>query len=154
MRRRLTLGPVLAGTVLVAGCSGGVVEVPPPDPDERAAQLCQGLMERLPDSLFGEEQVRVEPASRFVAAWGSPTVALRCGVERPAGLQPDSELMVINEIAWLPQPADSPNLYTAVGREAYVEMSIPPSYSPPAEGLTAISDLIVEEIPALPAGTL
>ncbi|RCV54036.1 DUF3515 domain-containing protein [Marinitenerispora sediminis] len=152
--RRAAAGGTLAVAVLLAGCAAGEVEVPAPAPQGRAADLCRTLVDQAPDTLFGQERVAVRPDSEFVAAWGSPTIALRCGVPRPEGLRADSELTVVNEIAWLPQPADRPNLYTAVGREAYVEMSIPPSYTPPAEALVAVGDLIAREVPALPAGEL
>jgi len=79
----------------------------------------------------------------------------RCGAgERPAGLRPDSQLLSVNDIAWLPEPADAPTLFTAVGREAYVELTLPATYSPAAEALTTLSALIDQEIPALPPGEL
>ncbi|MFC7327836.1 DUF3515 domain-containing protein [Marinactinospora rubrisoli] len=152
--RRAAAGGALAVLFLLAGCAAGEVEVPAPAPQGRAADLCRTLVDQVPGTLFGQERIPVRPESEFVAAWGSPTIALRCGVPRPEGLRPDSQLTVVNEISWLPQPADRPNLYTAVGREAYVELSIPPSYTPPAEALVAIGGLIGREIPALPAGEL
>ncbi|MEY9213568.1 DUF3515 domain-containing protein [Thermobifida halotolerans] len=147
--RALALAAVLA---LVGGC--GTVRMEPPDPDARTAELCRAVMARLPDSLYGQERVSVEPDSDLVAAWGSPTIAVRCGVERPAGLRLDSQLLSVNDVAWLPEPADSPTLFTAVGREAYVELTLPATYTPPAAALTTLSDLVREEIPALPAGEL
>ncbi|WP_184080395.1 DUF3515 domain-containing protein [Nocardiopsis mwathae] len=157
MRRGATVsgtGAVLALGLALAGCTAGSVEVPPPDPEGQAADQCRALVKRVPSALFGENRVEVSPRSDFAAAWGDPPIALRCGVDRPAGLRPDSELMVVNDIAWLPEPEDRPNLFTVVGREAYVEMSVPPSYGAPAEGLVAISDLVADEIPALPDGEL
>ncbi|MFC4560296.1 DUF3515 domain-containing protein [Nocardiopsis mangrovi] len=151
--RRVAVGATVAGLALVSGCSG-TVEVPVPDPQGAAAEQCRALVEGAPDELFGEARATVEPESPYTAAWGDPPIALRCGVERPAGLLPDSELMVVDDIAWLPQPPDRPTLYTAVGREAYVEMTVPPSYGPPAEALVAVSALIADGVPALPGGEL
>ncbi len=144
----------LAGVAVLAGCTSGSAQVPAPAPEGQAADLCRTLVAKAPDTMFGQDRISVEPASDYVAAWGDPPIALRCGVERPERLRPDSELLVVNDIAWFAQPPDNPNLYTAVGREAYVELSISPSYGAPAEGLVAISDLITEEIPALPSGEL
>ncbi|WP_046468048.1 DUF3515 domain-containing protein [Allosalinactinospora lopnorensis] len=151
--RRSAIGGLLAGVTLMAGCTATDVQVPEPTPGEQAAELCRTLVDDVPRTLFGEAEVS-EPGSDLVAAWGDPVIALRCGVDRPDALRPDSELMVVNDVAWLPEPPDEPNLYTAVGHEAYVEMSIPPAYGAPAEGLVEISDLINENIPALPGGKL
>ncbi|GAA3750366.1 hypothetical protein HDA32_001017 [Spinactinospora alkalitolerans] len=151
--RRAATGGALVGLMLLAGCSSDV-EMPAPAPGDQAAESCRALMAGLPDSLYGQERVTVRPDPEFAAAWGSPAIALRCGVQRPEGLRPDSQLTVVNDVAWLPQPTDRPTLYTAVGHQAYVEMTIPPSYSPPADALIEISDLITENVPALPAGEL
>ncbi|TDQ53664.1 DUF3515 domain-containing protein [Actinorugispora endophytica] len=141
-----------AGLLLLSGC--GAVRMQPPEPDERTAGLCRALVDRLPETLYEQDRVAVQPDSDLVAAWGSPTIALRCGVERPEGLLPDSQLTVVGEVAWLGEPADSPSLYTAVGREAYVELTLPATYTPPALALATISGLVEEEVPALPAGEL
>ncbi|MFD0801780.1 DUF3515 domain-containing protein, partial [Streptomonospora algeriensis] len=119
--------------------------------DAAAEDACRALVERSPERLFGQERVEVRPETPYAAAWGDPPIALRCGVGRPAELRPDSELMVVDEVAWLPEP---PGVYTAVGREAYVEVVVPPSYGAPAEGLVEISDLVFREIPELPSGEL
>lgn len=140
------------GLALLCGC--GAVQVEPPSPGPEAAERCAALVARLPDSLYDEDRVPVQPDSDLVAAWGSPAITLRCGVERPAALQPASHLVVVNDIAWLGEPEDAPVQYTAVGREAYVELALPPEYTPPALGLVTVSELIEAEIPALPAGEL
>ncbi|MFC7742285.1 DUF3515 family protein [Nocardiopsis composta] len=75
-------------------------------------------------------------------------------MERPESYRPDSELTVVNGVAWLPEPADRPTTYTALGREAYVEVTVPPSYSPPAEALVAVGDAVADTVPALPDGEL
>ncbi len=151
--RALSCVPVLAVVLaLVSGC--GAVRMEPPEPDARTAELCRAMMARLPEALYEQERVAVVPDSELVAAWGSPTIAVRCGVERPAGLRPDSQLLSVNDIAWLPEPADSPTLFTAVGREAYVELTLPATYTPSGVALTVLSDLVAEEIPALPPGKL
>lgn len=153
MRR---VAAVVAG-LLLAGCGGSgdsAAEVPAPAPEGAAAELCRALVERLPDSMYEQERRPVEPESDFAAAWGDPAVVVRCGVERPEALQADSELIAVNEVAWLPQPPERPSLYTAVGHEVYVEMSIPPSYEPPALGLLPVSRIIQEDIPPLPDGQL
>lgn len=147
-------GAALAVLLLANACAAAEVRMEAPQPDEATAALCRDLVDRLPERLFGQEQVPVRPESDFMAAWGDPPAALRCGVERPLALRPDSVLEEVNGVAWLPQPEDEPVLYTAVGREAYVELTVPPAYGAPAPGLVAISDLVGETVPALPEGRL
>ncbi|MBB4933578.1 hypothetical protein F4561_004398 [Lipingzhangella halophila] len=153
--RHAAIAGLLAGVAAVAGCTTTTAEVPEPAPDGQAAELCRTLVENASDTMFDESRIAVEPESDFVAAWGDPVIALRCGVDRPDALRPDSELMVVNDIAWFAEPVgDTPNLFTAVGREAYVELTIPPAYGAPAEGLVEISDQITEDIPESSDGEL
>ncbi|MQA93781.1 MAG: DUF3515 family protein [Streptosporangiales bacterium] len=148
--------PPLAAIIsaaLLAACSGGAVEVPPPTPDAATGVLCGRLQERLPQTLAGAARGRTEPASEYTMVWGDPAIALRCGVPRPEGLMPTSELTVVNDISWLPLPPDKPTSYTAVGREAYVEVTLPGDYRAP-DVLVTLSDTISAVIPSKPAGVL
>ncbi|WP_236540365.1 DUF3515 domain-containing protein [Spiractinospora alimapuensis] len=146
-----TVGVVALG---VAGCGGSTADVTPPDPEGEAAEVCAELVDDLPDVLLDESRVEAEPTSDYTAAWGDPVISVRCGVPRPETLRADSELIAITDVAWLPQPVDHPSMYTAVGHTAYVEVSVPPSYGPPAGALLPISSLIASTIPALPDGEL
>ncbi|TQN30682.1 uncharacterized protein DUF3515 [Haloactinospora alba] len=151
MRLRTVAATAAALTVL-AGCAADTAEVPAPSPDAETAELCRTLVQRLPDTVVGQERVATRPDSDHVAAWGDPPVAVRCGVERPTELAPDSHLRTVNGIAWFPEPGDRPTLFTAVGREAYVELDVPPSYGAPARGLVEVGDVIADTVPALPDG--
>jgi uncharacterized protein DUF3515 len=79
---------------------------------------------------------------------------LRCGVPRPAALHPTSELAVIDGISWLPVPPDRPVTFTAVGRRAYVEVTVPPKYTPPGDVLIELAGPIKATIPANTDGSL
>lgn len=151
--RRYACTSVLLALVLT-GCGAQTVRVQPPEPDAATARTCADLVAHLPDTLMGAERARVRPDSELTAAWGDPAIGVRCGVERPVALEPDSYVEEVNGVAWLPQPEDDPTLYTAVGREAYVELSVPPSHGPPAAALSTVSDLIDEHVPELPGGEL
>lgn len=153
--RRAAIGGALAAVLVLAGCTEGDPDLPAPEPEGRDADLCRTLMDALPGSLLGEERREVEPDSEFVTGWGDPAVILRCGVDRPAELKPASELLVVNDIAWLGVPADDPTTFTAVGRGVYVELTVPASYEAlPAESLPDVSDSIEKNVPALPDGEL
>ena len=144
---------VLGGlALLAAACGEGAVQVPAPTPDAAVQRLCQGL--RLPEKLRGQELRDTSPASPLTAAWGSPAIALRCGVPRPAALVPRSELVTINGIDWFGQPADRPVTFTAVGRQAYVEVTVPPKYNPAGDVLIELGPSITATIPPKPEGQI
>jgi hypothetical protein len=135
-------GAALAIVLVTAGCGGQTVQMQPPETDPQTAESCADLVADLPDTLLSADRATVQPDSEIMAAWGDPPIGLRCGVPRPSSLERDSYLEEVNGVAWLPQPEDEPTLYTSVGREAYVELTIPPSYGAPAEALVELSDLI------------
>ncbi|MCW2947838.1 MAG: hypothetical protein JWR24_4555 [Actinoallomurus sp.] len=151
MRRILAAGGLLA---LLTACGTGAVEAPVPHPDPTAAGLCRTLHDRLPQKLHGLSRRATTPKSYLVTAWGSPAIVLRCGVPRPAALYPTSELAVIDGISWLPVPPDRPVTFTAVGRRAYVEVTVPPKYTPAGDVLIELTGPIKATIPANPDGSL
>ncbi|RAY12551.1 DUF3515 domain-containing protein [Actinomadura craniellae] len=141
---------MLAG--LPAGCGAGAVQVPDTSPDPAAARLCAGL--RLPARVHGQERRDVEPESPRTAAWGTPAIALRCGVPRPPLLRPTSQLVTVNGVNWFPQPPGRPVTFTAVGRQAYVEVTVPPRYHPAGDVLVELGDAIKTTVPELPEGRI
>ena len=146
--RRLHL-TALAGVLAVSGCAAvRGVQVPAPTPSTAAARLCAAL--RLPATLNGEKRRTTSPSSPYTAAWGSPAIALRCGVPVPA--HPASEWIVtIDGVDWLPQPIDHPVTYTALHRQAQVEVTIPAAYTkdhPAGDILIGLTSLIKAAIPA------
>ena len=87
---------------------------------------------------------------------GDPAIALRCGVPLPAALTPTAELTVVNGVSWFPEPPGSaaPTRFTEVGREAYVEVTVPARYAPAGPILVAISNVLAPAIPAKPRGQI
>lgn len=151
------LGRVLVAAGLlasVAGCGSGPVEAPVPRPAASAAALCRTLHDRLPHKVYRLGPRKTSPTSPLVTAWGSPAVVLRCGVPRPAQLQPTSQLAVIDTVAWLPVPPTRPVTFTAVGRAVYVEVTVPADYSPPGNVLVELSGPIKATIPETKDGTV
>lgn len=139
-------GAALTVALVTAGCGNQTVQMQPPEADAQTAEACSPLVADLPDTLLGADRATVQPESEIMAAWGDPPIGLRCGVPRPSALEMDSILEEVNGVAWLAQPEDAPTLYTAVEREAYVELTVPPSYGAPAEALITLSDLINEHL--------
>ncbi|MEO3782893.1 DUF3515 domain-containing protein [Actinocorallia sp. B10E7] len=155
MRPSVAAGAALAAILATAACSGGPVQVVAPSPDPAAAQACRKL--ELPAKVDGLERRETDPSTPYVAVWGSPAVALRCGVPRPS--DPDTGLIervvTIDGLDWLPEEAERPRVWTLVGRAAYVEVTIPPKYAPagtpPGEILTEFTPSL-SGLPAKPEG--
>jgi hypothetical protein len=139
---------------LAAGCGAGAVQTPLPRPDAATAALCAKLHDRLPQKLHGRSRRATTPSSPLVTAWGSPAIVLRCGVFRPVALRPTSELAVINGVSWLGVPVERPVTFTAVGRRAYVEVTVPRAYEPPGDVLIELAGPIKATVPANPDATL
>jgi hypothetical protein len=152
LRARAPAAAVLL--TLLAGCGAGAVQVPLPRAAAAVAALCEKLHDRLPQKLHGRSRRETAPSSPLVTAWGSPAIVLRCGVPRPVALRPTSELAVLNGVSWLGVPPERPVTFTAVGRRAYVEVTVPRAYEPPGDVLIELADPIKTMIPANPDATL
>ncbi|MEV4565758.1 DUF3515 family protein [Nonomuraea sp. NPDC049419] len=118
----MRVAAVLLVLLTLAGC-GGAVQVEPPRPEGEAATACDRLAPLLPKTLDGEERGTSEPASPYVAVWGSGVIALRCGVPRPVRMAPTDQLQEIEGVGWFADP-EKPALFTAVTDTAYVEVTV------------------------------
>ena len=110
---------------------------------------CARLHAGLPSSLAGRDGRAVTPASRRTAAWGSPAVTLRCGVQRPAGLHKKSQLVVVDGVGWYLRSDDAPYVFTAVDRVTYVEVRVPRGV-PRSEATAPLAELAGPIKSALP----
>jgi hypothetical protein len=94
------------------------------------------LVQALPLSLDGSEN---SGRSDFAAAWGDPQIVLRCGTATPAAYQPESQMVVVNDVAWLPEEQEKGYLFTAVGRTPQVEVWVPNTHSPEVNPLVDLA---------------
>lgn len=124
---RLVAGVVLLALAL-AGCAGPI-RIDPPAPEGAAAKGCQELHRMLPETLEGAARAETTPKSPYVAVWGDGEIALRCGVPRPAKMNPTDIVPEVNGVAWFADP-DRPTLFTAIDREAYIEVTISREHTP------------------------
>lgn len=150
---RRTVGGVLVAASLLAltGCSRGLaVPLPDPLPVGAAAYTCADFTSSLPEQVLGQVVTATDPQSALVNAWGDPAIVARCGVPTPAALTPTSQLITINGVDWLPEQLERGYLFTTVGRQLNVEVSVPDAYSPEADALVDITPAVLEAIPAAP----
>ncbi|WP_052422578.1 DUF3515 family protein [Nonomuraea candida] len=132
---------VLLVLLALAGC-GGTVQVDPPVPQGEAVAACDKLATLLPATLDGDERGDSTPESPYVAVWGPGTIALRCGVPRPARMAPTDRLQEIRGVGWFADP-ERPALFTAVTDIAYVEVTVGGEHVA-AEVLADLSDPIAQ----------
>ncbi|MGI8532468.1 MAG: DUF3515 family protein [Geodermatophilaceae bacterium] len=124
-----------------------VLDTPPLAPE--ADQLCPGLLGGLPLQLDGAPARPVRSASPYAVAWGEPPVVLRCGVPPPAALGPTSQLIQINQVAWLAKQQSAGVLWTAVNRAVYVDVLVPPERN--SDPVAVLSTVLAERLPVLSA---
>lgn len=149
MGRRTVGGLLVAASLLgLTGCSRGLaVPLPDPLPEGAAAYACANLKSNLPDEVIGQTVTALDPRSSFTSAWGDPAIIVRCGVPTPAALTPTSQLITIDGVDWLPEQLERGYLFTTVGRELNVEVSVPDAYAPEADALVDINPAVAEAIP-------
>jgi hypothetical protein len=152
----LATGP--AAAVLLAGCESlPALTVEVPSPSGAAAEACRALAQRLPDAVADEKPRRLADRSPYVAAWGDPAVVLRCGVSRPAKLDPGSgdyapgsDAVLVDDVSWLLEEGPDEHRFTTVERTVFVEVTVPAAYAPEVNALVDLAGAVTAAIPLDP----
>ena len=140
--------PAPATTDTSARLTPGPVEVSAPPKTAEADRYCPDFVAALPITLDGLHSRPAHSTSPWVGAWGDPAVTFRCGVPRPAGLEPTSPLQVVNDVQWYYQQRGDSVVFTAVDRPVYVELTVPSRYA--GGPLSDITRAISASLPARP----
>ena len=126
----------LCALALLAACGRQVAVATPESP----APACSALA--LPETVAG---AALRPTGADgTAAWGEPPITWRCGVPRPASLQPTSQLLEVGGVAWLPIEGSGGSAFIAVNwptqsDPVYVEVIVPAAYDNPGSVLLDLS---------------
>ena len=131
----------------MSGCSTVIEVAPPVDVNPATAQICADFRDSLPDSLSGQGSQKTDPESPLTAAWGEPAIIVRCGVDRPAALEPSSQLTTVNDVDWFAEELTGGYLFTTYGRKAYVEVTVPNDYAPEIGPVTELSAAVADTVP-------
>lgn len=120
----------------------------PVDPPPAAAEpACRPLLRALPSRLDDRPARSVRSASRSVAAWGEPPVVLRCGVPRPAGFVLAAPNVVeVNRVTWFVRELGERNVWTAVDRPVYVEVTVPATQA--SAPVAVLARTVADTLPA------
>jgi hypothetical protein len=125
--------PAPSTTVLPA-----VSATAPADSSSATVSTCAKVISALPLRLAGLDLRRTvsNPPSSSIVAWGDPPIVLRCGVARPAALNPSlsEQLFAVDAVLFLPQRTSQQTVWTAVDRSVYVDVAVPTSYRQPPLG--------------------
>ena len=116
-----------------------------PEPSAAVAAQCAAVMAALPATVLDQQRRTVEPGV-LSAAWGDPTITLKCGVDKPPGLGPESECFEVNGVGWFAEEAEGGYLFTTIGRAAFVQMGVPTDYAPEANALVDVA-AAVQKLP-------
>lgn len=142
--RTVLLTGLLAG--ILSACSGTVhVDSYPTTHASRVD--CVGLLGDPPPTVAGRPLRQVD--GRVAAAWGDPPIVLRCGVEKPAALRPDSQCAEVNGVGWLAEKQGDDWLFTTIGRKHFVSLEVPADYQPAADALADIADVVARHDPVV-----
>jgi hypothetical protein len=124
------------------------VRVVVPDASGATRAICARLVDRLPTHLDGHRSRVVEPPSPLTHAWGQPPVVLRCGVPVPAGYSQTSvQTTAVDGVLWFEQIGAGTVRWTAVRRQANVELVVPTSYAAQGGLLVELGVAIRASIP-------
>ncbi len=144
------LALLVLATALTSCSSGVAVPLPEPLPEGAAAYACAALKSELPDEVLGNTTTATTPTSSFTSAWGAPAVVVRCGVAAPVALTATSALITVDGIDWLPEQLERGYLFTTVGRELNIEVTVPDAYRPESDALVDLAPA-VSTIPVIEA---
>jgi len=128
----------------LAGCGTPQLDVTPVDSPPGS---CAGVLAALPATVDGHDRrALTKPARASARAWGDPAIVLRCGVARPAGYKPTGDCLVIDDIEWYVEPATGGTIFTVVGADPRIEVSVPTAYTPPSDVLVDVGNAIAATI--------
>lgn len=124
---------------ILAGCSSSGQPVVDPSPSGSVASACQAVMSALPSTVDGAARAWT---GHDAASWGTPSITLRCGVAKPAGLGPTSQCNEINGVGWFAEQQRDGWRFTTIGRTGYVEVTVPGHYTPAADALVDLTTAV------------
>ena len=136
---------VMTSGAVLTGCGATKVAVPVPTPDPTIATACREIVKAMPATVDGQERRSVADNSQLTAAWGNPAITLRCGVDSPSNLKPESSIMTINGVDWFPEQLTAGYRFTTVNSAIFIEVNVPDKYNPEANALTDITNVLASK---------
>jgi hypothetical protein len=131
------------GMIVLAGCSPGPAAVPVPSAAPVVAAACTQLIQAMPATVLDQKKRKTSPESPLTTAYGDPAIEVTCGVAAPVGSAEALSLCFeVNGVGWFAKQVHNGYIFTTIGRELYLEMAVPSKYSPEANALLDVADVI------------
>lgn len=110
------------------------------------ARHCATLEGELP-SQVADVWSRDVTTDGVAAAWGAPTIVLRCGVTDAVGLGPAARCDMLDGVGWYSEDLGDGFRFTTIGRAVPVELTVPDDYAPEADAAVDLAGAIKQSIP-------
>lgn len=145
MPRRPLLTLVVVALLSTTGCSDTIgLERPVVSTSLRKA--CAALLADAPSTVGGQPRRAVAPSDAG-RAWGDPAITLQCGLARPTSLTLTTPCAYIDGVGWLRESDGGTDVFTTIGRAAYVRVRVPDRYDPTADALVDLAGVVKEHDP-------
>jgi Protein of unknown function (DUF3515) len=129
----------------------GPVEMAAPPLTDREEIVCRALLSQLPAALGGLAQRPVTAGPEQNTAYGEPPVTVACGGPAPA-FEPTDQLHPWQGVCWHPAEGPAGSVWTVLGREVPVRVSVPTAYDGPFQLVLEFSRPVAETVRS--AGTV
>jgi hypothetical protein len=131
-----------------ASADTGPVPIPAPSLSAAHRQMCLAFVAALPTALRKTLPIRhVSAGPEQNAAFGTPPITAECGATEPA-VSPTDEIYPISGVCWYAATAQSATVFTTLDRVVPVEITIPNTYSAPAQWANEFRNAIIVALPS------
>lgn len=132
------------------------VEMAAPPLTEREELVCRALLSQLPAEVDGLVRRPVTAGPEQNTAYGEPPITVACGGP-PAEYEPTDELHPWSGVCWHAAEEPDVSVWTALGREVPVRVTVPAAYDGPFQQVLEFSRPIAETVRSadtVPSGCL
>jgi hypothetical protein len=123
----------------------GPVEMAAPSLTDREELVCRALLSQLPAVVAGLAQRPVTTGPEQNTAYGEPPVTVACGGPPPA-YEPTDLLNPWQGVCWHAAETPDGSVWTVLGREVPVRVSVPTAYDGPFQLVLEFSRPVAETI--------
>ena len=134
-----------ATTTTPAVVSTAPVVMAAPTLSERATTVCRAVLSQLPATVRGMPQRPVTAGPEQNAAYGDPAVTVACGGPQPT-VADESFVLTMNRVCWYNEQRGDATVWTTIGREVPVAVTVPSSYEQSAQWANEFSDTVVATV--------
>jgi len=125
----------------------GPVTMAAPQLTPRQAIVCRALLSQLPDKIRDRAQRPVTAGPEQNAAYGDPAITLACGTKVPS-FPPTDTVYPLDGVCWYAAKGPTGSVWTTLGREVPVTVTVPASYDQPGQWVIEFSTPVAAAVPS------